>query len=580
MWPERRALVEFGANPTADYNESENYFVFFSVGPTLGLVHKPVVVSMEEFCVGWIGKRGRHSDEIYPGSTSKIHVKGTKGCCNQRLVAIAGARKSTNESGLFGSSEFDFESDVLEVIFTETRGTGGEFLCVVHINLNTFVANVEHSLTVPLEVIGECNVSEKGIKAESLTQPLVDRSSGEVVTLSEGSPSARKLIVEALSHLGKHMQLADGAPSCGNTLWAEEQILQLLAAEPNTITTTTKSSTNARYRQIRRCYVGWLPLWVLVECIWKRPERRLVVTMEDNNESQECFFFSASWTLGIVMKPVYVTMDDRCVGWLGGMNFLTFDSDGLSAWKALHTEGTAECISSWKMQVRKVCCNQRWVVVAGSYCEMSGLFVSTVENCQPNCRQGSFLRYPWIDGVLSLRFLCFSEYECESSVVEAIYAEKRGSSEFVCVEHINLSTETSVSSQLVCECELPEIPFGGISTPLVNRADGTYYLLNGSSTLLPQLLVLNTGKTFDMHGHEAVDEMHFATLSEQPTEVPVYSLTELPFDKATPCHVHRFAPGTRVNVGCGMVISSSVSILHHFPQNKPRLSEAAVFPLS
>ncbi|KAH3722715.1 hypothetical protein Pelo_18580 [Pelomyxa schiedti] len=184
MWPERRVLVAFGAKPTADYNESEDYFVFFSVGPTLGLVRKPVVVSMEEFCVGWIGGNAVVTQTEW---LKKFSVcKGAKGCCNQRWVAIAGARKSTNESGLFVCkvdntqldscwnvmNEYDFESDVLEVIFTETRGTGGEFLCVVHINLNKFVADAKHSLTVPLEVIGECNVSEKGIKAESLTQPL------------------------------------------------------------------------------------------------------------------------------------------------------------------------------------------------------------------------------------------------------------------------------------------------------------------------------------------------------------------------------------------------------------------------
>ncbi|KAH3732029.1 hypothetical protein Pelo_17136 [Pelomyxa schiedti] len=266
MWPERRVLVEFGAKPT-DYREGypEHYFMFFSVGPTLGLVHKPVVVSMEESCVGWIGGNTVitqkewlkkfsvcevKEDSVIPGeSTPKIKLKGAKGCCNQRWVVIAGARKSTNESGLFvckventqldscwnlmqypwfdsvlslsffGSSEFDFESDVLEVIFTEERSTN-EFLCVVHINLNKFVADVEHSLTVPLKVIGECNVSEKGIKAESLTQPLVDRSSGmyyfplgnracelkvlvlntgQVITLIEGSPSARKLVVEAVA---------------------------------------------------------------------------------------------------------------------------------------------------------------------------------------------------------------------------------------------------------------------------------------------------------------------------------------------------------------------------------------------
>ncbi|KAH3758924.1 hypothetical protein Pelo_9267 [Pelomyxa schiedti] len=262
MWPERRVLVEFGANPI-DYHEGypEPYFMFFSVGPTLGLVHKPVVVPMEESCVGWIGGNTvitqkkwlkkfsvcevkEHS--VIPGeSTSKIKLKGTKGCCNQRWVVIAGVRKSTNESGLFVCKventqldscwnvmqypcEFDFESDVLEVIFTEERSTN-EFLCVVHINLNTFVANVEHCLTVPLKVMAECNVSEKGIKAESLTQPLVDRSSGmyhfllgnqtcevkvlvlntgEVVTLIEGSPSARRLIVEAVDET--HLSLTKG----------------------------------------------------------------------------------------------------------------------------------------------------------------------------------------------------------------------------------------------------------------------------------------------------------------------------------------------------------------------------------
>ncbi|KAH3765477.1 hypothetical protein Pelo_2673 [Pelomyxa schiedti] len=266
MWPERRVLVEFGANPTADYNESEDYFVFFSVGPTLGLVHKPVVVSLEEFCVGWIGGNTVitqkewlkkfsvwevKEDSAIPGE-SKIKLKGTKGCCNQRWVVIAGVRQSTNESGLFVCKventqldpcwnlmkypcEFDFESDVLEVIFTEERSTN-EFLCVVHINLTTFVANVEHCLTVPLKVIGECNVSEKAIKAESLTQPLVDRSSGmyhfllgnrdcevkvlvlntgQVITLIEGSPSARRLIVEAVDET--HLSLTKGGHSTVKT---------------------------------------------------------------------------------------------------------------------------------------------------------------------------------------------------------------------------------------------------------------------------------------------------------------------------------------------------------------------------
>ncbi|KAH3732031.1 hypothetical protein Pelo_17138 [Pelomyxa schiedti] len=429
---------------------------------------------------------------------------------------------------------------------------------------------MKHSLTVPLEVIGECNVSEKGIKAELLTQPLVDRSSGmyyfplgsracelkvlvlntgEVVTLSEGSQSARKLVVEAVDET--HLSLTKGGhntvtqASAKTSVYSLSELISSATALP-----PPPHSESSCFDQVTPIHVHHFSPGSLVSAVgcgivtssylsmssWhhsSEPKRPRLSNTRDRTISKKFYipqflmsheFIDAttgtvlfkvkqtdvqvalllvdihpvpfhnpfpldermestqelsasssvlSWTLGIVSKPVYVTMDDRCVGWLGGMNFLTFDSDGLSSWKALHTEGTAECISSWKMQVRKVCCNQRWVVVAGSYCEMSGLFVSTVENCQPNCRQGSFLRYPWIDGVLSLRFLCFSEYECESSVVEAIYAEKRGSSEFVCVEHINLSTETSVSSQLVCECELPERPFGVISTPLVNRADGT-----------------------------------------------------------------------------------------------------------
>ncbi|KAH3722714.1 hypothetical protein Pelo_18579 [Pelomyxa schiedti] len=142
--------------------------------------------------------------------TSEVEIKGTKGCCNQRWVVIAGIRESTNESGLFvckvnntqldpcwnvvqcswfdsiqwlrffGSSEFDFESDVVDAIFTEERGAD-EFLVVVHINLNFLLAQNAESCTAaaPLSVIiCECNISKFGCRAAWHPQPLVDRSSG------------------------------------------------------------------------------------------------------------------------------------------------------------------------------------------------------------------------------------------------------------------------------------------------------------------------------------------------------------------------------------------------------------------
>ncbi|KAH3732533.1 hypothetical protein Pelo_16635 [Pelomyxa schiedti] len=139
------------------------------------------------------GHKGAHFDAIL-----KFNIYGRQGCCNQRWVVIAGVRKSTNESGLFvckvdntqldscwnvmkypwfnsvrslsffGSSEFDFESDIVEVIFTEERGTD-KFWCVVHINLNC------ESGSNPLRVIGECNLSQVGIAAWCLSKPLVDR---------------------------------------------------------------------------------------------------------------------------------------------------------------------------------------------------------------------------------------------------------------------------------------------------------------------------------------------------------------------------------------------------------------------
>ncbi|KAH3714466.1 hypothetical protein Pelo_19024 [Pelomyxa schiedti] len=230
MWPERRVLVHCANDEEDGYGR--DYLLFFSVGPTLGLVHKPVVVSMKDFCIGWTGgntiithiweevKQLRVRSEVQqedsvvrPESTKnegeghqgahfdailEFNISGIQGCCNQRWVVIAGVRKSTNESGLFvckventeldscwnvmkypwwpnsvrffGSSEFDFESDVVEVIFTEERGTD-KFLCVVHINLNC------ESGSNPLRVIGECNLSQVGIEAWRLRQPLVDRRS-------------------------------------------------------------------------------------------------------------------------------------------------------------------------------------------------------------------------------------------------------------------------------------------------------------------------------------------------------------------------------------------------------------------
>ncbi|KAH3732030.1 hypothetical protein Pelo_17137 [Pelomyxa schiedti] len=215
MRPERRVLVQSGpASVDLWYNRSvrinyDDYWLFFSVGPTLGLVHEPVFVSVYPKLVGWLGGNRVIFQEDYMkrfclcemqvdrNCTSEVEIRGTKGCCNQRWAVLAGIRESTNESGLFVckvnntqldpcwhvmqcSCEFDFESDVVEAIFIEERGAG-EFLVVVHINLNFLLAQNAESCTAaaPLSVIVcECNISKVGCRAAWHPQPLVDRSSG------------------------------------------------------------------------------------------------------------------------------------------------------------------------------------------------------------------------------------------------------------------------------------------------------------------------------------------------------------------------------------------------------------------
>ncbi|KAH3714490.1 hypothetical protein Pelo_19000 [Pelomyxa schiedti] len=194
--------------------------------------------------------------------------------------------------------------------------------------------------------------------------------------------------------LGAMQSITGDKPHTVVGVSAEKQILQLIVAVAKATTPTIASRRRQsspvaypRDRRGRRCYAAALPLWVVVECVGKRwvmrPERRVMVTMEDTlgSTTGRRYFFAVSFTLGIVG----VWMDDKCVGWLGGENFLRGDSERLRVNRVDPLKQGCERILSWKMTVRKVCCNQRWVVVAGTHNGESGLFLSTVENGLPQC---------------------------------------------------------------------------------------------------------------------------------------------------------------------------------------------------
>ncbi|KAH3731881.1 hypothetical protein Pelo_17285 [Pelomyxa schiedti] len=284
------------------------------------------------------------------------------------------------------------------------------------------------------------------------------------------------------------------------------------------------------------CYLAMLPLWVLVECVGKvwvmRPERRILITMrggEENSKKEECVFFSVSWTLGVVEGPVGVVVSDRCLGWLGGKKYLAYG--WFTHRLCLRRQGKADSLLWWEQEVHKGCCNQRWVAVAGADKDTKecSLFVSRVTNEEPTIFH-KVREFPPANDLLSLGFFGFTEYEFESDVLEAIFLEERDGSELVCIEHIHLHTENKNSkaelinctSEVVCECCLLENEIQSIGKPLVNRADGTYYLVRRD-----HVKVLNTGEKVSTGcAVEVVDDRHLSAVSggDWPTTVSIYSL--------------------------------------------------------
>ncbi|KAH3722526.1 hypothetical protein Pelo_18768 [Pelomyxa schiedti] len=288
--------------------------------------------------------------------------------------------------------------------------------------------------------------------------------------------------------------------------------------------------------------------------------------MSWDDESPEYLFFSVSPTLGIVHEPVKVPWwDKNCFGWLGGNRGL------------------------------KACCNKKWVVVAGTDTSTAatGLFVYKVENARvgPCCR---VTKYPWIDSVFSLRFFGSSEYDFESDVVEAILFQEADEN-LMRVLHINVNTGSDNPIPIVIgECHYiteREVRAEWATQPLINRPDGTYYFMSRDYGSGLSVLVLNTGEIITLpescpflrHKLElkfdwwAVDELHLCVTNEDCSVASVYQIQQLLSSAPSPTfslmaedsscfpsahagQVHHFVPGSMVAGGCGIIVSSALSM--------------------
>ncbi|KAH3742524.1 hypothetical protein Pelo_16079 [Pelomyxa schiedti] len=354
-----------------------------------------------------------------------------------------------------------------------------------------------------------------------------------------------------------------------------------------------------------------------------RPERSVVVTLTGERRTsqysspsdfQESTFFSVSWTLGVVCGPVDVVLEEMCLGWLGKEDYLVYSSCECELWQKGKRERYKSSVNRWALRVYRGCCNRRWVAVVATstYNNEYGLFAASVEDEKPDER-GFYkvLDCPAPMDILSLSFFGFTEYAFESDVLEAIFLEQRSGVKYLRVTHIRLfpkiitgnETKFYCTSDLVCECPLPENDITALSKPLVNRADGTYYLFmaNGS------MLVLNSNELIksDVPKNmvvEIVDDTHLCTIrSEYSAQtVSVYSLPEWHFfgkststwsfnfegeNHVVPLRIHSFPHGTTLSVGCGLIISSAPLYVRDPQPMRPRLisgnicsaSEAVVF---
>ncbi|KAH3744587.1 hypothetical protein Pelo_13999 [Pelomyxa schiedti] len=356
------------------------------------------------------------------------------------------------------------------------------------------------------------------------------------------------------------------------------------------------------------CYLCMLPMSVLIDCIGKRwvmwPERRVLVqftpiSIASGSCAYEKLFFSVSPTLGIVHEPVRVSLDPDCIGWLGGNELLVRrKASGLDNAGMYHFGAPMTLRSSDSVEVEgfKACGNKNWIVVAGSAPETkdSGLFVYGMKNSKPELQ--NLLRYPWFDSVLSLGFFGSTEYDFESDVVEAIFIEKKGADEILCVAHINLNSIYGSADplQVIGVCNLTERETEGrsITKPLVNRADRTYCFVL-ETIYAVNALVLNTGRMITLHevnnleldtdcAMDTVDESHLCMTRHISSVSSIYPLSELlrvassspispsilpsseGLQQMTPCRVVPFPPGSFITAGCGILITSSV-LMHKVP---------------
>ncbi|KAH3743277.1 hypothetical protein Pelo_15331 [Pelomyxa schiedti] len=176
MRPERRVAVKFDAlSVLAAYgnNDDPRYvYMFFSVSPTLGVVEEPRLVHMTGTCIGWLG------------GDSFMKRKTKDDVPDKSIVSLR----------FFGSTEYDFESDVVEATAIENTDSGNEILTVFHINLlNARTGSGDD----PLKVIGKLNLSERGICTHSdcLTEPLVNRSDGTYCFLLRTATEIKLLVL-------------------------------------------------------------------------------------------------------------------------------------------------------------------------------------------------------------------------------------------------------------------------------------------------------------------------------------------------------------------------------------------------
>ncbi|KAH3761508.1 hypothetical protein Pelo_6658 [Pelomyxa schiedti] len=417
---------------------------------------------------------------------------------------------------------------------------------------------------------------------------------------------------------------------------ASSQILQLLlpssyvtnASAANTTENATPKNNNVSCLR-RRCYLGILPRWVLVDCIGKmwvmRPERRLLVQglaphTREWNEGGAHLFFSVSPTLGLVQEPVWIKLMQAgmMVGWLGGNKFVTKGwGSGRKGYKHSLSEMSKVRLDSWNSSESldptawKSCCNKKWIV-------LSGLTYSGEEASEPDepaliaykaigapLLPGYVMGYTWSNSVLWLRFVSSSEYDLESDFAEAIFTEHRGTDLFLCVVHIDLK-ELEIES-----VNAPEAKFVGaanltkmgikedsIRKPLVVRSAGIYcfILVDGSGSIRALVLSPSTSNIITLVEDcnsiftiGAVDESHLCITNSESSVASVYSVSDLLlspsspssscppssllpssgsiFVQHTPCHHHSFKEGSHVKAGGGLIIVSS-----HLWKNPTRCS--------